>query len=214
MLRPPKKTPREVRLAFDAAITDDDIWNGHDRQTAKTTIVHGGEEQAFQDVDGLLAFFESPTRIQENWWGTIITQQTDDRNSEIELVNVTVQDAWIYEISRQNDHDYHLLIGIHPDLDQGRYLNAEIASIRLESPDAKALWAVRKSFRKQYEAQTGNLPPQGLTFTQPANPIHIRVSGSIFLDADHGRAAVGHHDVKNFTSWEIHPITNIQILPN
>jgi hypothetical protein len=78
------------------------------------------------------------------------------------------------------------------------------------SPDAEDLWAVRKSFKQQYEDSTGKSFPAG--FTQPPNPIHIRVTGSIFLDADHDREAVGHGDITNFTFWEIHPITKIEIL--
>ena len=134
------------------------------------------------------------------------------RNEEVEMVNVTVNDAWIYEISRQSDCDYHLLIGVHPSNDEGKYLNAEISSINLDSPDAMHLWNVRKSFRQQYQDQMGKSLPAGRSFAQPTPPIHIRVSGSIFLDADHDRREVGHHDIKNFTSWEIHPITKIEIL--
>jgi hypothetical protein len=209
-VRPP--VPRAAARVTPSNVTVPaaDIFEGAHRVTPKTTIVHGGDTEAFADVNALIAYFESPLRVQEQWWGTVIKKTTEERNAEIELVNVTVQDAWIYEISRQGDHDYHLLIGVHPDQDQGRYVNAEVAGIDPEGPDADALWQVRQSFRQQYETHTGKSLPGG--YTQPPSPIHIRVSGSILLDADHGRAAVGHGDIKNFTSWEIHPITSIQIL--
>jgi hypothetical protein len=209
--RPPKRVPREAVRGFDAsAISDDDLWEGSHRETPKTTVVHAGEAETFDDVDGLIRYFESPLRTQERWWRTVIQKTTDERHPDIEMVNVTVKDAWIYEISRQADHDYHLLIGVRPDLDQGRYLNAEISSIRPESPDAAALWEVRKGFRRQYDEHTGKPVPRG--YKQPTAPIHIRVTGSVFLDADHDRGEVGHGDIKNFTSWEIHPVTKIEIL--
>ena len=209
-VRPPKEARARTLLPSNTVIPAEDIFEGSHRATPKTTVVHGGESETFEDIDGLIGYFESPTRRQEQWWGTVITKTTEERNQEIELVNVTINNAWIYEISKQADNDYHLLIGVNPDADNGRYLNAEISGINPDSPDATNLWELRKSFKKQYQDSTGNSLPTG--FTQPMKPIHIRVSGSIFLDADHGRRAVGHGDIKNFTSWEIHPITNIQIL--
>lgn len=199
-----------VPLPFNVSIPADELFEGKHRKIPKTTVVHGGELEVFDNVDELISYFESPQREQEQWWGTIIKKTTNERNEEIELVNVVVKDAWIYEISRQKDNDYHLLIGIRPDRDEGRYANAEISGINPDSPDANSLWRVRKSFKKQYEGFTGKSLTKG--YIQPHEPIHIRISGSIFLDADHDRSTVGHGDIKNFTSWEIHPITNIDIL--
>ncbi len=210
LVRPPGKVRADAVMSFNVTIPADDIFEGQHRKTPKTTVVHGGENEVFEDVDELIGYFESPERKQEQWWGKAIKKTTEERNEEIELVNVTVKQAWIYEISHQGDNDYHLLIGVNPDTDDGRYLNAEISAINPESPDAKDLWELRKLFKKQYEDYSGKSLPKG--YTQPMNPIHIRLSGSIFLDADHGRRAVGHGDIKNFTSWEIHPITSIQIL--
>ncbi len=147
-VRPPKEARARTLLPSNTVIPAEDIFEGSHRATPKTTVVHGGESETFEDIDGLIGYFESPTRRQEQWWGTVITKTTEERNQEID--------------------------------------------------------------KKQYQDSTGNSLPTG--FTQPMKPIHIRVSGSIFLDADHGRRAVGHGDIKNFTSWEIHPITNIQIL--
>jgi hypothetical protein len=206
----PNQLRGEAVLPSNVTIPSDDIFKGKHRKTPKTTVVHDGETQVFEDIDGLIGYFESPERRQEQWWGTVITKSTDERNAEIELVNVTVNNAWIYEVSHQADNDYHLLIGNSPDNDDGRYLNAEISGINPDSPDAKDLLDLRNSFKQQYQDYAGKPLPKG--YTQPRNPIHIRVMGSIFLDADHGRAAVGHGDIKNFTSWEIHPITMIQIL--
>jgi hypothetical protein len=207
-----RRTPADFLRRLNVAIPEEDIWNGSDRAGAKTSVVHGGEHQTFDGVNELIEFFELPDRKQEKWWRKDIKQSTDQRNEEIEMVNVTVKDAWIYEISRQKDCDYHLLISVDPNNHERRYLNAEISSINLDSPDAMQLWNVRKSFRQQYRDHTGRSLPTGKSFTQPTPPIHIRLTGSIFLDADHGRRAVGHHDIKNFTSWEIHPITKIEIV--
>lgn len=207
-----KRTPADFMRRLNLSIPEEDIWNGKHRAGAKTSEVHDGEHKTFADVNELIQYFESPKRKQEKWWRKDIKKTTDQRNEEVEMVNVTVNDAWIYEISRQSDCDYHLLIGVHPSNDEGKYLNAEISSINLDSPDAMHLWNVRKSFRQQYQDQMGKSLPAGRSFAQPTPPIHIRVSGSIFLDADHDRREVGHHDIKNFTSWEIHPITKIEIL--
>jgi hypothetical protein len=48
---------------------------------------------------------------------------TNRRDTEIDLVNITVQDTWIHEISLQDNNDYHLLIGINPNNDKQRYVN-------------------------------------------------------------------------------------------
>src|SRR6266446_4889528 len=119
-LRPPAERRAFKLTPSDAVIPPEDIFEGEHRKTPKTTVVHDGESQNFETVDGLIAYFESPKRQQEQWWGSVITKTTDERNQEIELVNATVKDAWIYEISRQGDNDYHRLIGVHPDNDEGR----------------------------------------------------------------------------------------------
>jgi hypothetical protein len=204
--KPLPRAPRPATVSVPAA----DIFEGTDRFTPKTTFVHGGEVQNFPSVDDLISFFESPDRKQENWVNDITTS-TDERN-QIEQVNVTVNDAWIYEISKQKDNDYHLLIGVSPDQDGGRYLNAEISGIDPQGPDAPDLWALRQLFKSQFPQYVGRSLPSVGRFIQPTNPIHIRITGSIFLDADHGRNIVGHGNIKNFTSWEIHPITKIEFV--
>jgi hypothetical protein len=207
-----KGVRREAILRFNTRIPEEDQINAKHRVFPKTSVVHNGESQTFDDTDELINYFESPLRKQEQWWRKAIKMTTEERNSEIELVNVTVRDAWIYEISHQGDNDYHLLIGTRPDNDGagGRYLNAEISAINTDSPDASDLWELRKGFKAEYQSYAGRPLPKG--FTQPTKPIHIRVTGSIFLDADHDRGEVGHGDITNFTSWEIHPITSIHIV--
>ncbi len=204
---------KDLLLRANVRVPASEEFEGSDRKTPKTTVVHGGDTRTFDGVDELIAYFETPERKQERWWGKMITKQTDERNA-IELVNVTVRNAWIYEISRQPDNDYHLLIGVSPDKDDGRYINAEISAINPDSDDAADLWSLRKDFVEQYQHHEGKPVPKTKRFAQPQTPIHIRLTGSIFLDADHGRSAVGHGEIKNFTSWEIHPITKIQILPD
>jgi hypothetical protein len=209
--RQPKKALADAVRPSNVRIPAADIFDGVDRFTPKTTIVHDGEDKPVGNVDELIDFFESPIRIQEKWWRKAITTSTEERN-KIEQVNVTVQDAWIYEISKQKDNDYHLLIGVRPDLNGGRYVNAEISGIDPQGPDAAFLWTLRQSFKSQFPEYAGRSLPNVGRFIQPRYPMHIRVSGSIFLDADHGREAVGHGDIKNFTSWEIHPITKIDFV--
>jgi hypothetical protein len=197
-------------VAINAPIPTHDLFLGSDRKIPKTTIARGGSNETFADVDALIAFFESPLRKQERLWRTVIMPTTKERNAEVELVNVKVRDAWIYEISRQGDNDFLLMLGVHPDRDQGKYVIAEVSAINVQSPDVLELWMLRKSFRTQYEDHTNKPLPMG--HTQPRKPLHVRISGSIFLDTDHPRGTVGHGDIKNFTSWEIHPITSITIL--
>jgi hypothetical protein len=83
-------------LRFNASIPDDDIFQGQHRPIPETTVVHSGENKSFNTVTELIRYFESPHRKQEQWWRTVIKQTTNERNEEIELLNVSVKYAWIY----------------------------------------------------------------------------------------------------------------------
>ncbi|MFL5330025.1 MAG: hypothetical protein ACJ8C4_14060 [Gemmataceae bacterium] len=206
---PTDETRPNVVESFNLRLPTEDVSKADHRKTAKTSVVHRGQHLDFEGIDELIEFFEAPDRKQEKWWGKEIKRTTDKRKP-IELVDVTIKRAWVYELSHQPDRDYHLLVGVHPQHDEGRYVNIEVTAIDPKSPDAMDLLAVRRKFQSDYEAHQHKSLPSG--FTQPKNAIPIRVSGSIFLDADHGREITGHGDIKNFTTWEIHPVTKIEFL--
>src|SRR5437879_2768710 len=46
------------------------------------------------------------------------------------------------------------------------------------------------------------------------DPVHVRITGSIFFDVDHAAGVVGPGNFKPKTAWEIHPITKLEFLNN
>jgi hypothetical protein len=191
-----------------AGVIEADTFTGRDRLLPKTTIVDA-EVEEFASVAKLLQqvlgkFPDTKMADME------ITRSTDTRvDAEKRNVRVT---GFIHAFKKEGDNDYHVIFGDGPDAANPVYLNVEVSGIPVGGTNAnrKRLIAVRDQFKEAF-----NLGATGPNrYTRPSEPIPVRVTGSLFWDVDHKPGAVGPDDLKPKTSWEIHPVSEIEFLEN
>jgi hypothetical protein len=124
--------------------------------------------------------------------------------------NVQVN-AYIYAFRKEDDNDYHVILGDPPGTPNPQYLNAEVSGIPITGTDAirNTLWTVRRAFK-----QTFQLEDEGpASYFRPDPPVPVRITGSIFWDVEHPPPnTVGPRDFSPGTAWEIHPISAIEFL--
>jgi len=197
---------KEAAPATLAAPGDDDYHPSSkpQRMAAKLSVAPG-QVEVFAHIDELRKSLPNEAvMIKHN---PRITRATDfDRVAE-EKRNVCVT-AYIYTISHEGDNDFHVIIGGDPDDPDRLYMNVEVSGLPpVGDPFREPLQKARDQFKKFFGA---HLPGRG--FHDVGEPIPVQVTGSLFYDISHKPEAPGPKDRKPGTSWEIHPVTDIQFL--
>ena len=184
-----------------------DAFRGNARKAAKLTIADAGVE-AFEDIKDLIETLPTEEAMISHQ-PPITTDAASGRVDE-ENRNVHVR-AFLYAASREDDNDYHLIVGQAPDRDPV-YMTIELSRL---PPDDSEHFSRLKTARDAYtEFFGGDLPGASYDFYVP--PIPVEVEGSLFFDMNHssgsrpGPAILRPHMP---TIWEIHPITNIVFEP-
>jgi hypothetical protein len=185
-----------------------DNFAGTARKTAKLSI-SAAPTQEFSDVTDLIASLPAKDDMV-NHDPVITTDAGSDRTTEEER-NITVN-AFIYAISRENDNDFHLIVGRDPTLRPPMYMTMEISGLPAHADANFAqLRDVRDIFKSFFG---GNLPGATYDFYDP--PIPIKVMGSLFFDMSHAHGQSPgppslHPDMP--VIWEVHPVSNIVFEP-
>jgi hypothetical protein len=184
-----------------------DAFRGNARKAAKLTIADAGVEP-FEDVNDLIETLPTEEGMISHQ-PPITTDAASGRVDE-ENRNVHVR-AFLYAASREDDNDYHLIVGRATDRDP-MYMTIELSGL---PPDDSEHFSRLKAARDAYtEFFGGDLPGTSYDFYVP--PIPVEVEGSLFFDMNHssgsrpGPASLRPHMP---TIWEIHPITNIVFEP-
>ena len=205
---------REVEAADPAAITGaaGDNYKGTSRKAAKTSIARVGNQPApmetFNDLRALInSLADDDSMFNHN--PPITTSSSQDRVQE-EKRNVRVR-CWLYACSKEDDNDFHLIVGRNPNSSQEMYMTMELSGLPASGhPDRVQL----KTARDTFKAFFGNeLPGTRYDFYDP--PIPMIVEGSLFFDVNHQAGSVGPSPLRNNipTTWEVHPITDIEFEP-
>ena len=125
-----------------------------------------------------------------------------------ELHNVALV-AWIHAVKHESgphgDNDFHVMLGSSAEPGAGFFLTAEASGL----PEDGAQRAQLVEVRRQLLSVIGPCRCNG-HFRAVVPPRRVRVSGSLFFDADHAIGAVGPKYAKPFTVWEIHPLLSIE----
>ena len=192
-------------LAAPQAPPTDNKFRGTARKAAKLSIADAPIE-TFDDVNELIASFVDHDTMDEM---DIPTTASSDRVDE-EKRNVRVK-AFLYAASREDDNDYHLIIGRAPNK-PAKYMTAEISGL---PPGGSASFDKLGAARSAYFEYFGNgLPGTSYDFYDP--PREIEIEGSLFWDASHangGRPGPQKLRPKMPVVWEIHPVTEIVFEP-
>ena len=197
---------RSPGLAVPRAPPAGNAFRGTARKAAKLSIASARTEP-FPDLAGLLATLPSHRTMTRK--PDISTAADNDRVAE-ERRNARL-DAFLYAASREDDNDYHLILGRDPSLPP-KYLTVEISGL---PPSRSRHFRKLKAAREAYFRFFGNgLPGRTYDFYDP--PIPVEVEGSLFFDMSHatgGRPGPQKLRPKMPVVWEIHPVTRIVFEP-
>lgn len=197
-----------VAIAAAEAAPVSDKFEGTARKAAKLSIADA-PTKTFKDLKTLVNSLP-PHDDMKNHVPKIKTTATSNRVEE-EKRNVRIK-LFLYAASREDDNDFHLILGRDPDSSPELYMTMELSGLPPASSASFAkLNAARDAFKAFFNA---DLPGLSYDFYDP--PIPVRIEGSLFWDASHSSGQrPGPKSLKSRmpTVWEVHPITKIVFNP-
>jgi len=200
--------PMAAVAAIGAAGPPGDNFAGTARKAAKLSVAAASEE-SFDDLQDLIDRLP-PKKVMTQHKPQITTDAKSGRVAE-EKRNVKVR-AFLYAASREDDRDYHLIIGRARNKTRHMYMTVEISGL---PPKTSASFATLKGARDAFKSFFGaDLPNESYDFYDP--PIPVDVSGSLFFDMSHASGQrPGPQSLRKDipTIWEIHPVTEIIFEP-
>ncbi len=202
-------TPGAAASPAAAAIPKTEFFKGTARKAAKLSVATTKTIQPFNDLNALIATLPSK-KSMVNHNPPITTSANSNRVSE-ENRNVRVL-CWLYAASRENDNDYHLILGRVPGATPLRFMTMELSGLPpVTAASFPALKAARGAFNDFFGP---NLP--GTSYDFYPTPIPVQIEGSLFFDMTHATGTPpGPSSLRpNMpTIWEVHPITSIIFEP-
>jgi hypothetical protein len=193
--------------AAAAAAPAGDNFGGTARKAAKLSI-SAAKTENFADVKALIKTLPAEsTMIHHN--PPIGIGATSKRVKEEERnVHVT---AFMYAASREADNDFHLIIGLGPNITPDMYMTMELSGLPPANSAAfPKLKAARDAFKSFFTSIGGQLPGTTYDFYHP--PIPVQIDGSLFFDMSHasgGRPGPPSLKSRMPVIFEVHPITKI-----
>jgi hypothetical protein len=186
-----------------------DAFRGTKRKAAKISLARGRVER-FDDLRDLIRTLPKDSKMTTRK-PPLKDGETSDRVDE-EKRNVRVR-AFLYAASREDDNDFHLIIGRDPAAAR-MFMTAEISGL---PPPSSPLHSKLKEARAAYKAFF-NAPRKlpGTTYDFYPDPIPVELEGSLFFDVSHASGGrPGPDDLRADipTVWEIHPISRIVFEP-
>lgn len=192
----------------EKALPTGDSFKGTARKAAKLSIAKAPTEN-FTDLKDLIAAL-TPDSTMTKLKPPITTDAKSNRVAE-EKRNVRVR-AFLYAASREDDNDFHLIIGRSTKVKVPMYMTMELSGL---PPSGNASHAKLKAARTAYKEFFGSALP-GFTYKFYKPPIPVEIEGSLFFDMNHAKGSKPgpktlSKDIP--TIWEIHPITKIVFEP-
>lgn len=203
----PPISASDVQAFGEAQADTDQNFRGTSRKAAKLSISNATVE-AFDDVAALIDTFPDH-QMMVNHQPRISTKAGSGRVAS-EDRNIRIS-AFLYAASREDDNDYHLIVGRDPALDPV-YMTMELSGL---PTSMSAHFARLDDARQSYAGFFGgDLPGTSYDFYDP--PIPIDVEGSLFFDMSHATGSrPGPQSLRGDMPvvWEIHPISRITFEP-
>ena len=185
-----------------------DGFRGKSRKSAKLSIVAGKPDE-FDDLKKLIRDLPDDADMADHD-PPITTKPASVRVAE-EKRNVRV-DAFLYAASREDDNDFHLIIGRNPKRSPSMYMTVELSGLPPKSSKHfKRLSKTRGAYKTFF---ADNMPGTTYDFYDP--PVPVTVEGSLFFDISHAhgpKPGPGSLRKDIPTIWEIHPISKIEFEP-
>ena len=195
-------------MAVAEAAPASDKFDGTARKAAKLSIADA-TTKTFNDLKTLINSLPSHEAMKDRT-PPIKKTATSNRVAE-EKRNVRLK-LFLYAASREDDNDFHLILGRDPDSSPELYMTMELSGLpSANSNSFDKLKAARDAFKVFFG---DDLPGLSYDFYDP--PIPVRIEGSLFWDASHASGTrPGPKSLKSRmpTVWEVHPITKIKFNP-
>jgi hypothetical protein len=169
----------------------DSLYSGKDRESAKTSIV-AGRAKIVATVSDLIKLLPKDSIMRKK------VKKKSPRVAE--------EDTYLYAFAKEEDGDYHIIIGDHFVASKATFFNVEISGL-LSNDLNSALSQPRRAFEEQF---VGMCSSDYIIFID--NPLKIDVQGSLFFDVSHIVGQVGPKKLKPQTNWEIHPVSKIRFI--
>jgi hypothetical protein len=187
-----------------------DAFQGTARRAAKISIANAPVER-FDDLRDLIDSLPADSAMTRR--RPRITTGANSNRVDEEKRNVAVR-AFLYAASRENDNDFHLIVGRARRL-APVYMTMELSGLpRSTSAAFATLKRTRDDFKRFFGDHPLGLP--GLSYDFYIPPVPIEIQGSLFFDMSHARGSKpGPDDLRPDmpTIWEIHPVTRIVFEP-
>jgi len=190
------------------ALPQGDGFKGKARKAAKLSIAKATTEK-FGDLKDLIASLVADKKMKKRK-PPITTAEDSNRVAE-EKRNVRVR-AFLYAASREEDNDFHLIIGRSPKVKEPMYMTMEISGLPSSNSNS---FAKLKAARTAYKDFFGSALP-GFNYKYYKTPVPLEIEGSLFFDMSHATGSKpGPKTLRpNMpTIWEVHPVTDIVLEP-
>jgi hypothetical protein len=185
-----------------------DTFQGTSRRASKLSIPDALVEEC---VDLLDLIDSLPSKEQMVNHLPPVTNDKDSKRVFEERRNVRLR-VWLYAASREEDNEFHLILGRAPGIMPESFMTMELAGLPRSDSNA---FARLKATRDAYKRFFGNkMPGGGYHFYEP--PIPVEIEGALFFDISHAHGTPpGPKKLRDRmpTVWEVHPITNIVFEP-
>jgi hypothetical protein len=197
--------PAELAAVVAAPAAASDDFQGTDRRDAKLSIVDAQTED-FADLATLVGSLTSDDDMVNH--DPPLTRDPGFERVQEEDRNVHTK-GFLYAASRENDNDFHFIVGTEPGSDP-TYMNMELSGLPPADSDTfDRLKAARDAYTTFVSGQT---PGAGYHHYDP--PIPVEVWGSLFFDITHAHGPhPGPANLRPKTIWEVHPISKIVFEP-
>ena len=193
---------------------DGDNFMGTHRAIPKTKPLPGAATST--DMTALLNGFRTgPTSndgMRQEHTPPLSEAPDCDRSPE-ESHKITIE-GWVILATKETDNDFHMIVSTVPDpgdpADGWLLMDAEVSGLPPDGTAGRAqLVSARKQFRDYFVPTVPDATGRGYV---ALTPVHVRLTGSMFFDMDHKPGVVGPKNFKPATSWEIHPVTDLEVL--
>jgi hypothetical protein len=204
--RESKKAAKKAAKKASKKAVDRDTFGGTARKAAKLSL-SAAPVRNYKEVRTLvntLPSHESMAALKIPRGATSGRVAQEERNVRLK--------TFLYAASREDDNDFHLILGRAPDASPEVYFTMELSGL---PPKNAPSFAKLKAARDVYKAFFGSeLPGTSYDFYDP--PIPVTIEGSLFWDASHATGSrPGPQSLKSRMPvvWEVHPISSIKFNP-
>jgi len=184
------------------------VFEGCIRGNVKTSMLTKQPDH-FKTVADLLAVLPGTAAMKSKGISSVETSARDITENR----NVLVESAYLFAIYKEDDNDYHMIVGSSSNLQTAVLMNIEISGLpRSASAETKTKF---KNARARIEnvSYFKNIPCKPSPIKLLGTPIVLKnIKGSLFWDSQHSGGGIGPASASPKSAWEIHPVIDLKVI--